>query len=207
MYKILIVMMFFCMASVNAEEKKPQEKVQKKILALGDSLTEGYGVDPKYSYPSLLEQKLQKNGYDYKVINGGVAGSTTASGKSRLKWFLKAKPSHLILALGANDGLRGLKIEDSKKNLEGVILMAQEEKIQVIIAAMQMPPNYGAEYREKFKQVYFDLAKKYKLKLIPFMLKGVAGKKEFNIEDGIHPNSKGYNIVTENIYKAIKEYL
>ena len=204
MNKFLVLIMLLCTSYVYSAE---QVIIKKKILALGDSLTEGYGVDPKYSYPSQLERKLQLNGFKYKVINGGVSGSTTASGMSRLKWFMKAKPSHMILALGGNDGLRGLKIEASKKNLNEVILMAKKSKIKVILAAMQMPPNYGKEYRQKFKNIYYDLAKEHKLTVIPFVLKGVAGKKEFNIEDGIHPNSEGYKIVTENIYKILKELL
>jgi len=182
-------------------------KEKKVLLALGDSLTEGYGVRPEFSYPSLLQEKLNKNKHHYKVINGGVSGSTSASGKSRLKWFLKAKPDVMILALGSNDGLRGLKVEQTKKNLSETIELAKENNVKVILAGMQMPPNYGKEYRENFKKMYSELAKKYELKMIPFLLEGIAGIKKLNIEDGIHPNKKGYEIMVENIYKNIKEYL
>lgn len=179
----------------------------KTILALGDSLTEGYGVDSIYSYPSQLGDKLQALKLNYKVVNGGVSGSTTASGLSRLRWFLKGKPDIMILALGANDGLRGLKLEDSKMNLEKIIKLANEHSIRTVLAGMQMPPNYGLEYRDQFKKIYFELAKKYKLVFIPFFLEGVAGNKKLNIEDGIHPNKEGYKVITENVYLTIKDIL
>lgn len=178
-----------------------------KILALGDSLTEGYGVQPAYSYPGQLQAKLDKLGKGHKVINGGVSGSTTASGKSRLKWFLRAKPKIMILALGANDGLRGLKLSESKKNLEDIILMAKEHNILVIMAGMQMPPNYGEDYRRQFKAMFLELATKYELAMIPFLLEGIAGVKSLNIEDGIHPNKAGYALMVDTIMKTLKDYL
>ena len=195
---ILSILLVFMSFNVSA---------QKKILILGDSLTEGYGVDEDYSFPAILEKKLQKEKLPYKIINGGVSGSTTASGKSRLKWFLKANPSILILALGANDGLRGLKLEQSKNNLEEIIKMAKAKNMKIVIAGMMVPPNYGKEYTTKFKAMFIDLAKKYNATLIPFLLEGVAGVKELNIEDGIHPNSKGYVIVADTVYKYIKDLL
>ncbi len=180
---------------------------QEKILILGDSLTEGYRLDREDSFPSQLQLQLVKNQHDYKVINGGVSGSTTASGLSRLKWFLKAKPKIIVIALGANDGLRGIKLEDSKENLDKLIKVAKENKLKVIIAGMQIPPNYGKEYTAKFKAIYPDLAKKYDIKLLPFLLKDVAGKKELNIEDGIHPNAAGYKIIANTVYENIKDLL
>lgn len=180
---------------------------QTKIIILGDSLTEGYKVAPEYSFPSQLEKKLIENGYEVKIINGGVSGSTTASGASRLKWFLKAKPSILILALGANDGLRGLKIKDTKDNLDKIIVMAKKEGMKIILAGMRMPPNYGKEYREKFKNLYYELAKNHKIAMIPFLLRDVAGKKELNIEDGIHPNKEGYKIISNTVFNILKDYL
>ena len=178
-----------------------------KILILGDSLTEGYGVNEEYSFPSVLETILVKNGHDYKVLNGGVSGSTSASGKSRLKWFLKSKPKILILALGANDGLRGIKLSKTKTNLANVIETAKAKNIKIVLAGMLLPPNYGKEYTSNFKKLFSELVKKYELKFIPFLLDGVAGKKELNIEDGIHPNRKGYVIIANNVYKHIKELL
>lgn len=179
----------------------------KKILIIGDSLTEGYGVNEEFSFPSVLESILISKKLDYKVINGGVSGSTTASGQSRLKWFLKAKPEILIIALGANDGLRGIKIEKTRKNLEVIIKMAQDKKIKTVLAGMQLPPNYGKQYTQDFKKLFISLVKKYKLQSIPFLLEGVAGKKELNIEDGIHPNRAGYKVIAKNVFENIKDLL
>jgi acyl-CoA thioesterase-1 len=178
-----------------------------KILILGDSLTEGHQLDKVDSFPSQLENILSEKKLDYKVLNGGVSGSTTASGLSRLKWFLKAKPSIIIIALGANDGLRGIKLKDSKKNLEDLIVKSQESGLKVVIAGMEIPPNYGKEYTAQFRAIFPELAKKYKVNLIPFLLKDVAGKKDLNLEDGIHPNAKGYKIIAKTVFEEIKGML
>lgn len=180
---------------------------QEKILILGDSLTEGHNLDKVDSFPSQLEDMFKEKKLDYKVINGGVSGSTTASGIGRLKWFLKAKPKIIIIALGANDGLRGIKLEDSKKNLEALILKSKKNGLRVVLAGMEIPPNYGREYTNQFRAIFPELAKKHNLKLIPFLLEGVAGKKELNLADGIHPNSKGYKVVAETVFKEIKDIL
>lgn len=181
---------------------------QKKIIFLGDSLTEGYGVDKEQAYPHLIQLKLDKLSPDlYKVINGGVSGSTTASGLSRMRWFMKTKPYLVVLALGANDGLRGVKVAESKKNLETVIKMAQENNIKIILCEMHLPTNYGKEYRKSFNQMYKELTKKYKIGFIPFMLDGVGGVKELNLGDGIHPNVEGHKKVAENVFKYLEKSL
>lgn len=179
----------------------------EKIVFIGDSLTEGYGVEKDYAYPTLIQKLIDKDGLDYKVINGGISGSTTASGMSRMKWFIKTKMKIVVLALGANDGLRGIKVEESEKNLAETIEFAQKNKVKVILAGVQIPPNYGKEYTEKFKNIYPKLAKKYQIPLIPFIIEGVAGKREFNISDGIHPNKDGHKIVSQTVYKVLKEHL
>lgn len=179
----------------------------EKILIIGDSLTEGYGIEQEFSYPAVLEALLKKKGHQYDVINGGVSGSTTSSGLTRLKWFLKSKPKIMILALGANDGLRGIELKKSKKNLEDIIVKAKQLSIQVVLAGMQLPPNYGKEYTGQFKQMYLDLVSKHKVHFIPFLIKGVAGKPELNIEDGIHPNVEGHIIIANTVYESIKELL
>lgn len=179
----------------------------EKIIFIGDSLTEGYGIEQKYAYPALIQEQINKENLDYKVLNGGVSGSTTASGKSRLKWFLKSTPKIIVVALGANDGLRGIKIEESEKNLSQIIELAQKNNIKVLLVGMQMPPNYGLEYRNKFKRIYPRLAKKYKIALVPFIIEGVAGKKEYNIQDNIHPNKEGHKIISKTVYKYLKELL
>ena len=144
---------------------------------------------------------------NYQVVNGGVSGSTTASGLSRLNWFLKGNPKAVIIALGANDGLRGIKLKESKANLEKIILKAKSKNIKVFLAGMQLPPNYGKEYTSEFQKMFEELKKKHNVFYIPFLLKGVAGKKELNLEDGIHPNKKGHKIMAKTVYEEIKDLL
>lgn len=181
---------------------------QKKLIVLGDSLSEGYGVAKDAAYPAVLEKKLHDAGKkEWTVINAGVSGSTTASGVGRMKWVFKNKPDVVLLALGANDGLRGLKVEESEKNLAAAIEYAQKEKVRVILGGLYMPPNYGKDYTGKFKKMYEDLAKKYKVTFIPFILDKVAGNPKYNLADGIHPNEEGHKIIAENVFKAIQGVL
>lgn len=201
MKNLSLILIFLLNFQLSAKESK-----EKTILFLGDSLTAGYGVEKDQAYPALVEKKLNKK-YKVKVLNGGVSGSTTASGLSRLRWFLKAKPDIVVLILGANDGLRGIKLKESKKNLEKIILKAKEENLKIILAGMMIPPNYGKEYTEQFKQMYIELKEKYKLPWIPFILKDVAGLEKMNIEDGIHPNSNGHEKVAENLIPYLEPHL
>ena len=181
------------------------------ILVLGDSLTEGYGNRKEESYPDLLEKRIQSDpkfaAKKYTVLNGGVSGSTSASAQSRLKWYLKAKPGILILVMGANDGLRGLKVSETKSNLSRTIELAQQNKIKILLGGMKMPPNYGAAYTHEFEALFSSLAKTYKISLVPFLLEGVAGKSELNIEDGIHPNSKGHAIIAKTVFRYLEQLL
>ena len=175
-----------------------------KILALGDSLTEGFGVEKEEAYPYLLEQALMEKGYtQIRVINAGISGSTSASAVSRLKWYLRAKPKIMILALGANDGLRGLSVENMKKNLGNAIELAQSKNIRILLAGMQMPLNYGKSYTDAFKKTYFELAEQYNTGIIPFLLKDVGAVPEHNLEDGIHPNQEGHRILTRNVMEHL----
>jgi len=201
---ILLVLSFTLYANDEGESQMTTKK--KTILFLGDSLTAGYGVEKELAYPSLVEQKLKKK-FNVKVLNGGVSGSTTASGISRLKWFLKADPDILVLILGANDGLRGIKVEESKKNLRLIIDKANKEGLKVILAGMMLPPNYGKEYTTNFKKMYEEIRDEYKLDWIPFILQDVAGLKDKNIEDGIHPNSEGHEIIASNLIKYLEPHL
>ncbi len=185
----------FCLISFQAHSRT--------ILVLGDSLTEGYRLGKEEAYAAVMERELKKPHPDIKVINGGVSGSTSASAPKRLDWYLKAKPDIMILALGANDGLRGIKVEETKKNLENVIVKAKDQGIKVIMAGMRMPPNYGKEYRESFDKIFPDLAKKHSLKLIPFLLQDVAGKPKLNLPDGIHPNPEGHKIMAKTVMKSL----
>lgn len=179
----------------------------KTILFLGDSLTEGYQLAKEEAYPALIEKELQKKHKDIKVINGGVSGATSASGMKRLDWYLKSRPDIMVLALGANDGLRGLKLTDTEKNLSQVIEKAQSKGITVILAGMQMPTNMGAKYREEFQKMFPKVAKKYSIKLIPFLLEGVGAVPELNLPDGIHPNAKGHKIMAQTVLKVLETEL
>lgn len=177
----------------------------KKLVVLGDSITEGYGVAKSAAYPTLLEKKLHEAGKkEWTVVNSGVSGSTTASGLSRMKWLFKSKPDAVLLVLGANDGLRGLKVEASQKNLADAIEYAQAQKVKVILGGLYMPPNYGKDYTDQFKKMYSDLAAKYKVTLIPFILDKVGGDPKYNLADGIHPNEEGHKIIAETIFKVLK---
>jgi acyl-CoA thioesterase-1 len=174
------------------------------IVCLGDSLTEGFGVAPERAWPSLLEQRLREAGHeDVRVINAGISGSTTASALSRLRWQLRSRPDILLLALGANDGLRGLDLDATEKNLSAAIALAKAEGVEVVLAGMKLPPNYGPDYTERFEALFPALAQRYEIALIPFLLDGVAAKPDLNLADGIHPNAEGYERVVLNVLEVV----
>lgn len=177
------------------------------ILFLGDSLTEGYQLSREEAYPAVIERTLKKENKAIKVINGGVSGATSASGLKRLDWYLRAKPDIIVLALGANDGLRGLNLIETEKNLSLVIKKAQERGMLVILAGMKIPTNMGESYRKEFENLFPSLSKKYSIKLIPFLLEGVGGRPEMNLPDGIHPNPKGHLKMAENVLKVLRAVL
>ena len=180
----------------------------KTILFLGDSLTDGHGLDRSQVYSSLIEQKFKQAKTDCKVINGGVDGSTTAGGLRRLKWYLKrAKLDVLVVQLGANDGMRGFPVSEIRKNLNAIIdySRGKNPKLKIYLAAMNIFPSMGEKYVEEFKTVFEVVAKEKKVVLIPFFLAGVAGVEGMNQADGIHPNAKGHAQVAENIWKVIAQ--
>lgn len=178
------------------------------ILAFGDSLTEGYGLEKASSYPSLLQKRLDEKGYRYRVVNAGISGDTTAGGVNRLDTALKHnKVEIMILELGANDMLRGKDLRDTRQNLATMIEKAQAQKIAVVLAGMEAPPNFGEDYQREFHSIFPDLAKQYNVTLIPFFLAEVAGKADLNQGDGIHPNTKGTPIVVENVWRAVEPLL
>jgi acyl-CoA thioesterase-1 len=188
-----------------ARAATPDDSGRPKIVALGDSLTAGYGLLEMQAYPALLQKKLDEDGYDWEVINAGVSGDTTAAGLQRLDWALQEPNVRvLILELGANDGLRGLPVDQMKKNLAAIIEGAQTRRISVLLAGMEAPPNYGPEYASSFRQVYRELAGQYKVIFVPFMLDKVAGIGTLNQADGIHPNIQGTHIVAETLWHALR---
>jgi acyl-CoA thioesterase I len=177
------------------------------VLCLGDSLTEGYGLSKEEAWPAVLDGLIKAEGItDVSVINAGISGSTSASAVSRLKWHLKSlkKPAIVILELGPNDGLRGLDPRATESNLLNVIRLAKDNDLRVLLAGMQMPPNYGPKYTEEFKLVFPRLAKSQGLDLIPFFLEGVAAQSKLNLADGIHPNADGYKVIAKTVWRYLK---
>ena len=177
------------------------------ILAFGDSLTAGFGVDSRESYPGRLQRLLNDKGYHYKVVNAGVSGDTTAGGVRRIEWVLKHEPEIVIIELGANDGLRGLPIDEMRKNLGLIIEVCKKKGAKVLLAGMEITPNLGAEYSREFKESFSLLAKKYQVAFLPFFLKDVAARPEFTQPDGVHPLANGYAIVTQTVFKYLEPML
>lgn len=182
---------------------------QKTILFFGNSLTAGYGIDQEDAFAGLTQDRIDSLGLDYRVINGGLSGETTAGGLSRLDWFLEDEPSIFILELGGNDGLRGILPSESKKNLIGIIdkVRAKYPETKIILAGMQIPPNMGQEYTEEFKSIYPEVAAEKNVTLIPFLLENVGGIPELNLPDGIHPTEEGHKIVAETIWPYIEKLI
>lgn len=194
--KILVISIFFT-TSLFAQSKVT------RILIIGDSLTEGYGVAKNDAYPRQTKILLTKQGKNVEIISAGSSGSTSASAEARLKWHLKKKPDILILALGGNDGLRGINPKTTFLNLDKTISLAKLNSIKVYLAGMKMPHNYGEEYQTMFENTFQKLINKHKIKSIPFLLKDVGGRKELNLADGIHPNEKGHQIIAKNLAQII----
>ena len=187
--------------SSSASDNRP------RIVAFGDSLTAGFGVQADESYPAQLQRRLDSLGYHYRMINAGVSGDTTAGGLRRVPWILNSKPELVILELGANDGLRGIPVDQTKSNLRQIIRQLQEAGTTVVLAGMKLPPNYGQDYTTNFEAMYKMLAKEYHLALIPFFLEGVGGSSSLNQADGIHPTKEGYEIIVNQVLKVLKPVL
>jgi acyl-CoA thioesterase-1 len=187
--------------SFSASDHRP------RIVAFGDSLTAGLGVQADESYPAQLQRRLDGLGYHYLVINAGVSGDTTAGGLRRVPWILNNKPELVILELGANDGLRGLPVDQTTSNLRRIIRQLQEAGTTVVLAGMKLPPNYGQDYTISFEAMFQMLAKEYQLPLIPFFLEGVGGASSLNQADGIHPTKEGYKIIVEEVLNVLKPVL
>jgi acyl-CoA thioesterase-1 len=181
----------------------------KTILFFGNSITAGYGVDPSEAFPALIQKKIDSMKLNYKVINAGVSGETSASGNSRVNWILRQPVDIFILELGGNDGLRGIPLTETKKNLQAIIdkVKAKYSEAKLVLAGMKIPPNMGQEYTKEFTNIYPDLAKKNRITIIPFLLQGVGGDPQLNQQDGIHPTAEGHKIVAENVWNVLKDDL
>lgn len=177
------------------------------IVCFGDSLTAGYGLQPGESYPDALQRELDRRGIGYRVVNQGVSGDTSQGGLSRLPMVIAEKPEIVVLELGANDGLRGLPVAGTQRNLEQMIEALQGAGAKMVLAGITLPPNYGPEYIRRFEGMYKDLAKKYDLPLIPFLLEGVAGDSRLMQSDGLHPTAEGARLVAQAVLKALEPLL
>lgn len=183
---------------------------KKEILFFGDSLTAGYGLDdPSKAFPGVIQQKIDSLKLPYAIINAGVSGETTAGGLARIDWVLKQKIDVFVLELGANDGLRGIPVEETTKNLQSIIdkVKAKYPNAKIVLAGMQVPPSMGHDYVTAFKSLFPALAGKNKIALVPFLLAGVGGNPTLNQADGIHPTAEGAKIVANNVWKVLKEEL
>lgn len=174
---------------------------------LGDSLTAGLGIPKTEAYPSRLQRKIDAANLAFEVVNAGVSGDTSAGGVRRLDWTLQGDVRVLVVALGANDGLRGLPVSELKRNLKTIVSTARERGIAVLLAGMEAPPNVGAEYTTAFRQAYQEVAREERVPLVPFLLEGVAGRADLNQSDGIHPNAEGTRLVAETLWPALEPIL
>ncbi|OQP55908.1 arylesterase [Niastella yeongjuensis] len=188
----------------NAKKEKA-----KTIVFFGNSLTAGYGVDPSEAFPALVQDKIDSLELPYKVVNAGLSGETTAGGKSRIDWILRQPLDVFVLELGGNDGLRGIPIAETSKNLQAIIDRVREKypNVKIILAGMQVPPNMGRNYATAFRVVFQQLAANNHVDLIPFLLENVGGISHLNQSDGIHPNPEGHKIVAENVWKVLQGML
>jgi len=185
----------------------PTAAADCRIAFLGDSLTAGYGLEEEESWPAEMADALAAAGYDCSVVNAGLSGDTTAGGRARLDWLLADDPSHVVLALGANDGLRAVPVAEMKANLEAMLRTLAEAEVPTLLAGMRAPPNLGEDYAERFEAAFRDLAERFDVAFYPFLLKGVAARPELNQPDGIHPNAAGVEVMVENIWPTFEDWL
>ena len=194
---------------VNTVQETAEEGPKKLILFYGNSLTAGYGIEAEDAFPGLVQHAVDSLDLDYKVINGGLSGDTSASGLTRLDWFLEDEPAIFVLELGANDGLRGITLSETKINLKAIIQKVRQKfpDTVILLAGMQIPPNMGPEYIKEFQEIYPAIAKEENVHLIPFLLEGVAGNANLNLPDGIHPTEEGHRIIFGTIWGHLKEII
>ena len=196
-------------AAAEQSPASPTKAVKRRIVFLGDSLTEGYGVDARFSYPARIQRRIEASEYPFTVVNAGVSGDTSAGGLRRIQWLLRSPIDVLVLALGANDGLRGLSVDSTEENLVATVSAVRRKypSARILLAGMLVPPNMGDDYAADFQAIFPKVAKKTKSKLIPFLLEGVAGEPELNLSDGIHPNEDGYKLIAQTVWHALEPVL
>ena len=181
----------------------------KIVLFLGNSITAGYGLDPSQAFPARIQEKIDAKGWNFKVVNAGQSGDTSAGGLSRMDWLLRNRIDVLVIELGANDGLRGVPSEVTKKSLQTIIDRTKEKypKAKIVIAGMKVPPNMGRDYGRRFESIFPDLAKRNNASLIPFILEGIGGVRALKLPDGIHPTAKGHELAAANVWTVLEPVL
>ncbi len=209
---LCLTMLFFLAGCENKREPLPEttpEQIvfQGTIIAVGDSLTAGYGLAEDEAYPALLENRLRSDGYNYRIINAGISGETSSGTFARMKWILAQRPDIVILETGANDGMRGIQTDLIKENISRSVQILKEHNVSVILAGMRMLTNLGPGYRSAFAEIYPEVAREQDVLLIPFFLEGVAGVPSLNLADTIHPTAEGYKIITESIYPSVLQVI
>lgn len=194
-------------SEVRESERSTESK--KTIVFFGNSITAGYGLELSDAFPARIQEKLDSMNAPYKVVNAGVSGETSSGGKGRIDWILKQQVDIFVLELGGNDGLRGIPLSETKKNLQTIIekVKTKNPEAKIIVAGMQIPPNMGKRYTNEFRSMYPDLAKKNNIALVPFILEGVGGRAELNLADGIHPTAEGHRILANNVWIVLRGLL
>lgn len=203
------VLIFLVLTQTAKSDESRRPLKSSTVLVLGDSLAAGFGVDPSEAFPAVLQRRAEESGMLIRVINGGVSGDTTAGGVRRLDWMLKSPIDVLFLELGGNDGLRGLPIESTRSNLTAIIqrTRSRHPKAEIVIAGMQMPPNVGRDYADRFRALFPEVAREEKASLIPFLLEGVGGQPDLNLPDQIHPTPQGHRMIASNAWPVLEPLL
>ena len=207
---LLWFVLVFLILTQTAKSEEPRRPLKSStVLVLGDSLAAGFGVDPSEAFPAVLQQRAEASGMSVRVINGGVSGDTTAGGLRRLDWMLKSPVDVLFLELGGNDGLRGLPIESTRSNLTAIIqkTRSRHPKAEIVVAGMQMPPNVGQDYADRFRALFPAVAREEKAALVPFLLEGVGGVPDLNLPDQIHPTAQGHRMIASNAWPVLEPLL
>ena len=205
----MIGIRFFTVVLLGLTLMARAEKDRPTVLFFGDSLTAGYGLDATRAFPALVQAKIDSLGWSFEVINGGLSGETSAGGLRRVNWLLRRKIDVLVLALGGNDGLRGIPASEMQRNLQGILDRARATypDVQIILAGMEAPPNLGEAYTTAFRTAFPTLAEKNRIPLIPFLLEGVGGVADLNQPDRIHPNAEGHRVIAETVWRVLKPIL
>lgn len=200
----VICLLFFTLFYLETEAQE-----RRTVLFFGDSITAGYGIDTYDAFPALIQQKMDSNGYNYRAVNAGLSGETSAGGLRRVDWILQQKVDIFVLELGGNDGLRGIDPADTKRNLQAIMDKVWDKypEVTMVLTGMEAPPNMGDQYTTEFRTLYSELSEENDLIFMPFILEDVAGDPELNLPDGIHPTEEGHKIVARNLWSLLEPLL